>query len=58
MLDEIKNDLEMTEAIHQYIREVLRQMGIDPEILKQTEKEPQPEPKSKEQAPLDRGFQM
>ena len=58
MLDEIKNDLEMTEAIHQYIREVLRQMGIDPEILKQTEKEPQPEPKSKEQVPPDRGFQM
>ena len=58
MLDEIKNDLEMTEAIHQYIREVLQQMGIDPEILKQTEKKPQPEPKSKEQAPLDRGFQM
>ena len=58
MLDEIKNDLEMTEAIHQYIREVLQEMGLDPEILKQTEKEPQPEPKSKEQAPLDRGFQM
>ena len=58
MLDEIKNDLEMTEAIHQYIREVLQQMGIDPEILKQTEKEPQPEQKSKEQVNPDRGFQM
>lgn len=58
MLDEIKNDLEMTQAIHQYIREVLRQMGIDPEILKQTEKESQPEQKSKEPVHPDRGFQM
>lgn len=58
MLDEIKNDLEMTEAIHQYIREVLQEMGIDPELLKQTEKEPQPEPKSKDPVHPEREFQM
>ena len=56
-IDEIKTYLEMTDAINQYIRGFLNELGIDMDDLKEKKAVPKPEMKGKEQKP-DKGFKM
>ena len=57
LIDEIETYLEMTDAINQYIRGFLNELGIDMDDLKEKKTGPKPEMKGKEQKP-DRGFKM
>ena len=57
LIDEIETYLEMTDAINEYIRGFLNELGIDMEDLKEKKTGPKPEMKGKEQKP-DRGFKM
>lgn len=57
LIDEIETFLEMTDAINQYIRGFLNELGINIDDLKEKKAGPKPEMKGKEQKP-DRGFKM
>ena len=57
MIDEIKTYLEMTDAINQYIRGFLNELGIDMDDLKEKKAVPDLEMKGKEQKQY-RGFKM
>ena len=57
LINEIETYLEMTDAINQYIRGFLNELGIDMDDLKEKKAVPKPEMKGKEQKP-DKGFKM
>lgn len=57
LINEIETFLEMTDAINQYIRGFLNELGIDMDNLKEKKTGPKPEMKEKEQRP-DWGFKM
>lgn len=57
LIDEIETFLEMTDAINQYIRGFLNELGIDMDDLREKKTGPKPEIKEKEQKP-DKGFTM
>ena len=57
LIDEIETYLEMTDAINQYIRGFLNELGIDMDDLKEKKAVPDLEMKAKEQK-QDRGFKM
>ena len=57
LINEIETFLETTDAINQYIRGFLNELGIDMDDLREKKTKPKPEIKEKEQKP-DRGFTM